>query len=88
MAMNECFAQTIVPSYEGPVAHQVFINIGLEPEMKITLGYRYLVSKNENETNIYLGGSLKFAPLLTSNAAYRINFSQGVDFKVSEGWKG
>lgn len=85
---NVTKAQIILPLDNTSQFQSIFLNVSLEPELVATIGYRYKVGSWKNDTNVYLGGSIKFAPLIISNGAWRSNFTQGLDIKVSENWIG
>ena len=80
-------SQFIVPEANHPVKDQIFINIGLEPELVTTIGYVHLLNHGKNGSDFYLGGSLKAASLILKNDAWRFNLIQGISFPVSPKWK-
>jgi hypothetical protein len=83
----KAISQFIVPETNHPVRDQIFINIGLEPELTTIIGYVYLINHGKNGNDFYLGGSLKAASLILKNEAWRFNFIQGISFPVSPKWK-
>ncbi len=66
--------------------NQVFLNLGLEPEMVTTIGFAHLIGKGKT-FNIHLGGSLKLAPLLITKGAWRANFASFAHWKMNEHWR-
>lgn len=67
--------------------NQVFLNVGLEPEWVATIGYAHLIGTEGKTFDIHLGGSLKLAPLLISNGAWRANFISFANWKMNEHWR-
>ncbi|MEJ7685139.1 MAG: hypothetical protein WKG06_46290 [Segetibacter sp.] len=67
--------------------NQVFLNVGLEPEMVTTIGFAHLIGKEGKAFDIHLGGSLKLAPLLITKGAWRANFISFANWKMNEHWR-
>ena len=65
--------------------NNIFITVAAEPEIVTTLGYVHSAGKN-NSANFQLGGSVKLAPLIVSNGAWRANFIMASDWKLSHKW--
>ena len=69
-----CPAQLFFPDSEKEVKHRVFTMVGLEPEWVSTIGYTHSMRKGNKEVNLQLGDSIKFAPWIVSDGAWRANF--------------
>jgi hypothetical protein len=83
----KAISQFTVPETNHHISDQIFINIGLEPELVTTIGYVHLLKHGKNGNDFYLGGSLKAASLILKNGACRFNLIQGISFPVSSKWK-
>ena len=66
--------------------NNIFITVAAEPELVTTLGYVHLVTQKNNPVNFQLGGSVKLAPLIISNGAWRADFISALDWKLSNRW--
>lgn len=66
--------------------NQVFVDFGFEPEVVTTIGYTQMVKKYGGKADIRLGASVKFAPLIVSHGAWRINLISVTDWKMSRNW--
>lgn len=47
--------------------NQIFISVGLEPELVTTIGYTYLAMSPGENVNLHVGASVKLAPLILTN---------------------
>jgi hypothetical protein len=66
--------------------NHIFITVGAEPEIVTTLGYVHSVGQKNNPVNFQLGGSIKLAPLIVSNGAWRANFISTAGCKLGGKW--
>src|SRR5690554_4101468 len=66
--------------------NNIFVTVSAEPEIVTTLGYVHSIGQKNNTVNFQLGGSIKFAPLIVSNNAWRANFVSVSDWKLSNKW--
>lgn len=82
------FCQLIIPNAGQTVRHHVLKSMGLDPLWVASIGYRQLLSSQDASIPFYLGGSLKMAPLIISQGAFRANFSQSMEHQVAEKWHG
>jgi hypothetical protein len=85
--LSEGKSQTIDPGYDKPVSSQLFITIGLEPALVTTIGYTHLMGNFDKNIDYHLGLSLKFAPLIISSGAWRLNLINSANWRMSQTWK-
>ncbi len=78
--------QFINTSSGNILVNRVFITFGAEPGFVATVGYVHSVGQKENAINFQLGGSVKFAPLILANGAWRANFLTVADWKLNDKW--
>lgn len=67
--------------------NQVFVSVGLEPELVTTIGYTRLVTQFGKDLDFHMGASLKFAPLIISDESFRINVTGAMDWEMGNQWK-
>lgn len=67
--------------------NQVFISVGLEPELVTTVGYMHLIRQSGENLDFHVGAGLKFAPLILSNKAFRVNLIGALDWEMNNRWK-
>jgi len=79
------YCQLII-STNKKIKQQVFISIGLEPEITTSIGYMHVVGSSGKTLDWNLGASIKFAPLLIAKGAWRTNLTTAADWKTSEKW--
>jgi len=79
--------QPLVSAPGTKVHNQVYIGLGLEPELVTTIGYLHLISRAEGNLDFYIGTSLKVAPMILSNDAFRINLTGALDWAMTQTWK-
>lgn len=70
-----------------PVQNQVFISVGFEPELVTTIGYIHLIGQSGGNLDFHMGAGVKFAPLILSNGAVRVNLIGAVDWNMPKKWK-
>jgi hypothetical protein len=58
-----------------PMRHCITMSIGLQPELITTLAYRHHIKKEIKKNSIYLGSSVKVAPMALVNSAWRMDFT-------------
>lgn len=80
--------QPVIAPPGEPALNQVFVSIGLEPEIVTTVGYLHFIGSRGKNLNFYAGGSIKLAPLLISSGAWRANAITAVDYNISDNWGG
>lgn len=80
-------SQPVVTAPEKPASNQLFISIGLEPELVTTIGYTHFIGNTSKNVDYHAGASLKFAPLIISNGAWRFNLINAANWRMSEVWK-
>ncbi len=78
------YSQIIISSPDEKIKQQLFITIGLEPEIITSVGYMHTVGVSGKKINWNLGASIKFAPLLIAKGAWRANLTTAADWKTSE----
>ena len=66
--------------------NNIFITVAAEPEIVTTIGYVHSVGQRNNPVNFQLGGSVKLAPLIVSNGAWRANLLSAADWKLGNKW--
>jgi hypothetical protein len=67
--------------------NNIFITLSAEPEIVTCIGYLHSVGKQERKVSFQLGGSIKLAPVIISNGAFRANFITVANWKISEHWQ-
>jgi hypothetical protein len=80
------YGQIIIPNPAAQNKHLVFANSGLEPQVITTIGYRQLIREFDNDNRLYLGGSVKSAPLAKIFQAWRLNLNQTMEIKLTSNW--
>jgi hypothetical protein len=75
-------AQVLLPAKNINVTNQVFLQIGFEPVLVTTMGYSRKVG--DSKSNMRVGGSIKLAPLITENSAYKVSLFTSLNYKISE----
>jgi hypothetical protein len=80
-------SQTVVSGSDKLVSNQLLISIGLEPELVATAGYTHLIGRIEKNADYHVGVSLKFAPLIISTGAWRLNLINAANWRISQNWK-
>ena len=75
-------AQVLLPTENSEGNHQLFLQIGFEPELITSIGYAHKISNRNN--GIHVGASIKLAPLIIKNQAYKVNFFTSLNYKFSE----
>lgn len=80
------FCQESIIHPETRVSNQIFLKIGLEPEMVTTIGFTHLLGNTENKLAFGIGASLKLAPLILSNGARRFNIITVADWHMDKKW--
>ncbi|MEJ7683007.1 MAG: hypothetical protein WKG06_35155 [Segetibacter sp.] len=74
-------SQVLLPAKGFNANNQIFLQIGFEPEMVTTIGYAHELSNATSK--MHLGGSIKLAPLITNNNAYKLNLFTSLNYKLS-----
>jgi hypothetical protein len=87
LTMSKGMCQTVGSPPGNPVSNQFFISIGLEPELVATIGFLHLAGTFNPNVEYHIGSSIKFAPLIIANGAWRLNFINAASWKMSEAWK-
>jgi hypothetical protein len=59
----------------SPIRQFVTVSIGLEPELITTVAYRHDIKNGIKGNSIYLGPSVKLAPMALVNSAWRLDFT-------------
>lgn len=75
-------SQVLLPAKNSDVNNQLFLQIGFEPELITTIGYAQKIRDANNK--IHVGASIKLAPLIIKNQAYKVNFFTTLNYKLSE----
>lgn len=75
-------SQGLLPGKNIDASNQIFLQIGFEPELVTTLGYSRKIS--DAKSKIRLGGSIKLAPLILRNKAYKLNLFTSLNYKISD----
>ncbi len=71
---------------ENILTNKIFISVAAQPEIVTTVGYVHSVRKRNTSINFQLGGSIKLAPLIIANGAWRANLITVADCKLSDKW--
>lgn len=80
-------SQPIISPSNATRPNQIFISIGLEPELVTTIGYTHLALSPGKNVDFHVGASVKLAPLIFSNGAWRFNIIGLTNWKISDTWK-
>ncbi|HEY0679791.1 MAG TPA: hypothetical protein VGD17_16015, partial [Chitinophagaceae bacterium] len=65
-------SQIFIPVKENQVKKEIALTIGLEPEIVATISYRHAVI-SESERTVFIGSSIKLAPMILDNQAVKLN---------------
>lgn len=67
--------------------NQIFVSVGLEPELVTRIGYTHLALSPSESVDFHVGASVKLAPLILANGAWRFNAIGLTDWQMSKTWK-
>lgn len=81
---GKCQGTLLPPDEAQP--NQLFLKVGLEPEIVSTIGYIHQIGNNDKKVGFHAGLSMKFEPLLISNGAWRANIIAAMDWKMTDKW--
>lgn len=80
-------SQPVISPPGATLQSQIFISVGLKPELVTTIGYTHLALSSGENVDFHVGASLKLAPLMLSNEAWRLNVIGLTGCQLSKTWK-
>jgi hypothetical protein len=86
VSMSFAHSQGVLPYVNDNFSGQIFLKIGLEPELVTTIGYIKPIKKDKENTLYTIGGAIKIAPLIVNHKAFKCNLFVTRDFTLNEKW--
>jgi hypothetical protein len=84
---NFCgFCQFVKVPGEITVPNTIFVSVGVEPEVTTNIGYVHTIGR-ASTMDWQMGGSIKIAPLIISDGAWRANFLTVASSSLVGAWR-
>jgi hypothetical protein len=83
---THAFNQGLLPYVNTLGSGEIFLKIGLEPELVATIGYVKPLKKNKENTRYNIGAAIKIVPLIVNHKAFKCNLFVTRDFTLNEKW--